>query len=89
MIILKSWLRLEQLSTQEKRYKKEEKGKVIGAVVTFLDITERKKTEEEIHRRVKELEDFYDMAVGREIRMVQLKEEIEKLKEELEKYKTQ
>jgi len=70
-------------------YPIEEKGKVIGAVVTFLDITDRKRTEEEIHGRVKELEDFYDMAVGREIRMVQLKEEIEKLKEELEKYKMQ
>jgi hypothetical protein len=45
---------------------------------------------------VKELEEFYDMAVGRELRMKKLKEtmeemkeEIESLKEELEKYKKQ
>jgi hypothetical protein len=36
---------------------------------------------------VKELEEFYDMAVGRELRMIELKEQIESLKEELEQYK--
>jgi PAS domain S-box-containing protein len=51
------------------------------------DITERKKAEEEIKIRVKELEEFYDMAVGRELRMIELKEQIESLKEELEQYK--
>ena len=43
--------------------------------------------EEELKKRVKELEEFYDMAVGREIRMIELKEEIEKLKKESGKYK--
>ena len=55
----------------------------------FTDITDRKKAEEEIHQRVKELEDFYTMAVGRELRMIELKEQIESLKEELEQYKKQ
>jgi PAS domain S-box-containing protein len=55
----------------------------------FTDITDRKKAEEEIHQRVKELEDFYTMAVGRELRMMELKEQIESLKEELEQYKKQ
>jgi PAS domain S-box-containing protein len=53
----------------------------------FRDITERKKAEEEIKKRIKELEDFYGMAVGRELRMIELKEEIEELKKELAKYK--
>jgi PAS domain S-box-containing protein len=60
------------------------------------DITERKKAEEslksseqELIKRVKELEEFYGMAVGRELRMKQLKNEIEKLTKELEKYKKQ
>ena len=60
------------------------------------DITERKKAEEslksseqELIKRVKELEEFYGMAVGRELRMKQLKNEIEKLMKELEKYKKQ
>jgi PAS domain S-box-containing protein len=64
-----------------------EDGRLVGAVVAFRDITEHKKAEEEIKKRIKELEEFYDMAVGRELRMKGLKEEIEELKEELEKYK--
>ncbi|MCG2722905.1 MAG: PAS domain S-box protein, partial [Thermodesulfovibrionales bacterium] len=64
----------------------EENRRLVGAVVAFTDITEHKKTEEEIKKRVKELEEFYDMAVGRELRMKGLKEEIEELKEELGKY---
>jgi len=62
-------------------------GKFQGTIAMFFDITERKKMEEEIKNKVKELEDFYRMAVGRETRMIELKEEIEKLKKELEKYK--
>jgi PAS domain S-box-containing protein len=57
----------------------------LGAIVT--DITDRKKAEEEIKNRVKELEDFYDMAVARELRMKELKEQMEDLKMELAKYK--
>ncbi|MDQ7786777.1 MAG: PAS domain S-box protein [Thermodesulfovibrionales bacterium] len=53
------------------------------------DITDRKKSEKEIKQRVKELEEFYALAVGRELRMKQLKNEIEKLTEKLEKYKKQ
>lgn len=53
----------------------------------FRDISERKEAEEEIKRRVEELEDFYDMAIGRELRMMELKEEMEELKEELAKFK--
>ena len=37
--------------------------------------------------RVEELEAFYQMAVGRELKMKELKEEIEILKSELAKYK--
>ncbi len=55
--------------------------------VLFSDITERKQAEGEIQKRVKELEDFYDMAISRELRMIELKEKIEELKEELEKFK--
>jgi len=49
--------------------------------------TARKHAEEQLKRRFRELEEFYDMAVGRELKMVELKEEIERLKEELKKYK--
>ncbi|MFZ3138904.1 MAG: PAS-domain containing protein [Thermodesulfovibrionales bacterium] len=60
---------------------------VVGRVWSFRDITERKRAEEEIKKRVKELEDFYDMAVGRELRMKELKEQMEEMKEEMEKLK--
>ena len=60
----------------------------------FTDITERRRVEdalrkndEELKKRVKELEEFYDMAVGRELRMRELKEELESLKDELSRYK--
>ena len=46
-----------------------------------------KKSEKELKNRVKELEEFYDIAIGRELRMKDLKEEIEGLKKELEKHK--
>jgi PAS domain S-box-containing protein len=64
-----------------------EGDKLIGAVVIFHDITDRKKMEKELKERVKELEDFYKMGIGRELKMIELKEEIESLKEELGKYK--
>ena len=50
-------------------------------------IAERKKMEKEVQKRIKELEDFYDMAIGRELKMIELKNEIKELKEELSKYK--
>jgi len=45
-----------------------------------------RKSEEELKKRVKELERFYDMAVGRELRMMELKEETAELREKLRKY---
>lgn len=51
------------------------------------EIAERKKMEKEVQKRIKDLEDFYDMAIGRELKMIELKNEIKELKEELSKYK--
>jgi PAS domain S-box-containing protein len=73
---------------------KDPSGKYISICGVGRDITDRKKfedelrkREEELKKRVKELEDFYEMGVGRELRMIELKKEIERLKEELGKYK--
>ncbi len=66
---------------------KNEKEMPIGIITACEDITERKRMDEELKTRVKELEDFYDMAVGREVKMKELKEEIEGLREELASYK--
>ena len=46
---------------------------------------ERRRMEGELKKRIKELEEFYNIAIGRELRMKELKEEMEIVKEELEK----
>lgn len=57
------------------------------SIASITDITQRKRMENELKKKVKELEEFYDIAIGRELRMKELKEEIERLKGELEKDK--
>lgn len=44
---------------------------------------EVKRRTKEIHERMKELERFHRLAVGRELKMIELKKEIKKLKEDL------
>jgi two-component system, sensor histidine kinase and response regulator len=65
-------------------------GTVVGAVVTFRDITERKKMDAELKEYVTDLEQFNRLVIGREEKMIQLKEEINGLMEKLgqeKKYK--
>jgi PAS domain S-box-containing protein len=60
------------------------------AVVTVRDITERKKAEDALKEYVADLERFNRLVIGREERMIQLKEEINGLTEKLggeKKYK--
>ena len=62
-------------------------GAPVGVVTTCEDITDRKRIENEIKERIKELETFYEAAVNRELKMKELKKEIQKLKDELSQYK--
>jgi hypothetical protein len=62
---------------------KDSSGKVVSIVEIRRDVTKNVQLNEEVKNRIKELENFYDMAVGRELKMVELKEEIERIKEEL------
>ena len=48
----------------------------------FRDVTERRQARDDLKNRVKELEEFHDMAVGRELKMKELKEEIERFRVE-------
>lgn len=73
---------------------KDDAGLPTGIWAFVHDITLKKEaekafieSEKELKKRVKELEDFYDMAVGRELRMIQLKKENAELTKKLEKYK--
>jgi len=57
-----------------------EDGEAIGIVTTCEDITDRKEMEKEIKVRVEDLEKFYEMSIGREVKMKELKKEIKRLK---------
>jgi PAS domain S-box-containing protein len=65
-------------------------GQVAGAIESLRDITDRRQMEDELKQNVEELERFSKLAIGRELRMIQLKEEINELLGQLnqdEKYK--
>jgi PAS domain S-box-containing protein len=57
-------------------------GKVMGAVVTFRDVMERKKAEKELKEHMDELESFTRLTIDREEKMIELKEEINNLLEQ-------
>ena len=78
--------------------RRDEEDNFIGHFIALSDITAfedlRKNLEKKVKERTKqlqervdELEKFRRLTEGRELRMVELKEEIKKLKEELEKQK--
>jgi len=50
------------------------------------EMSERLGAQEEIRQRVKELEEFYDMSIGREVKMQELKEELRILEDKLLTY---
>ena len=62
---------------------KDESGQTVSAVEIISDVTERLKLQKELKQKIKELQEFYDLAVGRELKMVELKEEIDSLRERL------
>ena len=51
-----------------------------GRIWTFRDITESKKAENTIKEKIQELEKINEFMINRELKMVELKEEIDKLK---------
>nr|CBH38046.1 hypothetical protein, HAMP domain family and PAS fold family [uncultured archaeon] len=61
----------------------DEKGRLQGIVCDAGDITERKKRKEEIRKYITELEQFNRLAVDRELKMIELKRELNELYERL------
>jgi PAS domain S-box-containing protein len=64
---------------------KDSKGKVTSVIETVKDISERKKHEDEMIEK-RELEKVVKLATDRELKMVELKKEINGLKKRMEKY---
>ena len=58
---------------------KDKDGGIIGVQVIAKDITNRKKTEKELHKKIEELQRFHDLTVGRELKMIELKKEVNEL----------
>ena len=65
---------------------KDHDGNFVMSNSTLYNTTEIVKAEKEIQNRINELEEFYKMAVNREVKMKQLKKEVEKLNLELSRY---
>ncbi len=61
------------------------KGNIIGALESFDDISDRKRTEEELIKKNEELSKFNLFAVDRELKMVELKKEVNELLMKLKK----
>jgi len=55
---------------------KDEKGEITASLSSGEDITERKRVEEELQKYMAELEGFNRLAVGRELKMIELKREV-------------
>lgn len=64
---------------------KDETDEPPSIMASFVDITERKRAEEALKKKNEELERFNKLAVGRELRMIELKREINALFEQLGK----
>ncbi len=62
----------------------DQNGELVGYRGVDKDITERKQAEEELDRKVRELEQFNKLAIDRELKMIELKEEIQRLKLKLD-----
>ncbi len=62
---------------------KDAEGNVTGIVGFAVDITERKQAEEALQKSMAELERFTRLAVGRELKMIKLKQEVKQLYEHL------
>lgn len=60
----------------------DENGKLVQMIEYSIDVTERKKIEEEIEKHAQELKKMNDLMMGRELKMVELKREIDVLKRE-------
>lgn len=62
-----------------------EKGECVGTVHIAKNISELKKARQELELKLRDLERFQKVTMGRENRVIELKEEVKRLRAELEK----
>jgi PAS domain S-box-containing protein len=62
---------------------KNSNDEIIGILGTYSDITERKKIEFELEKKVEELQKFQSLTVDRELKMIELKKEVNELLKQL------
>jgi len=72
----------QQLSVEVRGSMIDYEGK-LADMVFLTDITEREKAEEEEKKRVVQIEKINRLAIGRELKMIELKKEIKELKEKI------
>jgi two-component system, cell cycle sensor histidine kinase and response regulator CckA len=58
---------------------KDSQGRLLGVVMVFHDVTEKRRAEAALLAKTKELEFFNRAMVGRELRMIELKKEVDEL----------
>lgn len=58
----------------------DEKGQIVSTLSAGEDVTDRKKSDEEKEKHVKELERLNELMMGRELKMIELKKQIEQYK---------
>ncbi len=66
---------------------KDKSGKITHLLSSGEDITDRKKSEEDLKNKVEELEKFNELTTNRELKMISLKKRIKELEVKLEECK--
>ncbi len=67
--------------------REDEKGETVGFLFSFVDVSLIKETESELREKIEELETMNRLMVGREVKMAELKKELEGARNALMKLK--